>query len=135
MNPPARPWEPIKPLEDDVEHKLNGELTAVDALRAAWGEFVGTLATADVASLRRRTMRKHAIETGILERLYQIDWGLTESLVAEGFTLEAAAGAGGEISESTPATVRSQLAGLDLVVDFARGDRPLTTAGCCVPGL
>jgi Fic family protein len=121
-------WQPIEPLPGDVEKTLNGDLAAVDALKAAWVEFAQTLSEADRVALRRRTLRKHAIETGILERLYQIDWGVTETLVAEGFTLEAIARSGGDVSEGTLAMLQAQLEGLEMAIEFARGERALTTS-------
>ena len=54
-------------------------------------------------------MRRHAIETGIIERLYDIDWGVTEALVAEGLTADAVARAdSGAVSEDVLDIVRSQ---------------------------
>jgi hypothetical protein len=40
-------------------------------------------------------LRRHAIETGIIERLYDVDWGVTRALIAEGLSAEVAAREGG----------------------------------------
>lgn len=122
----AGQWRPIEPLDPAVEETIRGDLAAVDALHRSWESFTYSLDEADRHTLRRRTLRKHAIETGILERLYQIDWGVTETLVAEGLTREAVARAGGEVSPGVLAMLEAQMEGLDMVAEYVREDRPLT---------
>ena len=122
----AGQWHPIEPLDPAVEETIRGDLAAVDALHRSWKGFTDSLDETDRHTLRRRTLRKHAIETGILERLYQIDWGVTETLVAEGLTREAVARAGGEVSPGVLAMLEDQMEGLDMVIEYVREDRPLT---------
>lgn len=124
----VRKWQPITRLDPSVEEKIRGDLAAVDALQRSWRQFTSSLDEADRHTLRRRTLRKHAIETGILERLYQIDWGVTQTLVAEGLTREAAARAGGEVSPGVLAMLEAQLEGLDMATEYVREDRPLTSS-------
>ena len=121
-------WNPITPLDRTVEEKLKGDLAAVDALHRSWQSFAATLDETDRKTLRRRTLRKHAIETGIIEHLYDIDWGVTETLVAEGLTREAIARAGGDVSQGVLAMLEAQFEGLQLTTDHVRDDRPLTTS-------
>ena len=121
-------WNPIQPLDPTVENSLRGDLTAVDALHRRWEEFTGDLDEADKATLRRRTLRKQAIETGILERLYDIDWGLTENLIAEGLTKEVVFRSGGEISDGVLATIQAQLDGLELAIEFVKDGRVLSSS-------
>ena len=71
-------------------------------------------------SLKRRTFRRHAIETGIVERLYQIPLDLTETLVAEGLTREALARAGGELSPGVLEMLQAQMEGLEMVSEYVR---------------
>ena len=121
-------WLPITPLDNSVEEALQGDLTAVDALYDAWMEFTALLDEADRATLRRRTLRKHAIETGIIERLYDIDWDLTETLVAEGLTREVAARAGRELPPGVFPMLEAQFEGLELVTEYVTDTHPLTTS-------
>ena len=123
-----RDWSPITPLDRVVEETLRGDLAAVDALHRSWIRFTASLDEADRRTLRRRTLRKHAIETGIIERLYEIDWGVTEQLVAEGLTMEAVARAGGEVSPRDLAMLEAQFDGLELVIEYVRDGSPLTTS-------
>ena len=119
-------WHPIEPLDLEVEEKFRGDLAALNTLHGSWKEFAASLAEADRSALRRRSLNKHAIETGIIERLYQIDWGVTETLVAEGLTREAMAKAGGD-PEVLP-MLRAQLEGLEMVTEYVRDHRLLTTS-------
>lgn len=121
-------WTPIQPLDPAVEERLRGDLTAVDALHRRWKEFTAALDEADKATLRSRTLRKQAIETGILERLYDLDWGLTENLVAEGLTKEVVFRSGEKISNWVLATIQAQLDGLELAIEFVRDDRVLSSS-------
>ena len=121
-------WHPIKSLDSRVVGHLRHDLAALDRLQDLWTDFAASLDEADRLSLRRRTLRRHAIETGILERLYQIDWGVTETLVAEGLTREAIARAGGELSPGVLPMLEAQLEGLNMVADYVREDHLLTTS-------
>lgn len=104
----------------------NGALAALDALRREWDRRLAELAEEERARIRQRSLRRLAIETGILERLYDVDWGLTQTLVAEGFTRDVVERAGGDVDDKTLATLRAQLDSLGLVLDFIRHDRKLT---------
>jgi hypothetical protein len=72
-------------------------------------------------------LRKLAIETGILERLYDIDWGLTLTLVAEGFTRDVVERHGGSLDDLTRATLEAQKDSLQMVLDYVEQGRSLTT--------
>ena len=121
-------WNPIQPLDPKVEERLRGDLTAVDALHHRWRKFTAALDEADKTALRRRTLRKQAIETGILERLYDLDWGVTRALVAEGLTKDVVFRSGGEVSDGVLATIQTQLAGLELVIDYVKDERSLSSS-------
>lgn len=66
------------------------------------------------------------METGIIERIYDIDWGVTEKLVVEGFTRGVVERTGGAVGDHTLATIQAQLEALNLVVEFVREARELT---------
>jgi Fic family protein len=102
---------------------VNGDiqqvLESVDALRSAWKDVVSNASPDEFAESRERSLRRHAIETGIIERLYDVEWGVTEALVAEGLTADAAAREGG-IDDGALATIRSQFEGLAFLAEEAR---------------
>ncbi|MGH3873363.1 MAG: Fic family protein [Pseudonocardiaceae bacterium] len=107
---------------------MNGELAqvlaSVDALREAWEVSLAQATAGELAEARRRSLRRHAIETGIIERLYDVDWGVTEALVAEGITTEVAAREGG-LADDALAIIRSQYDALEFLADTARNGRDL----------
>lgn len=124
MTEPVVRLREIEPLSE-----INGDtgklLATVDTVRSAWDEHSRLVSPEEFGAARLRTLRRHAIETGIIERVYDLSWGVTEALVAEGITRQAAAREGG-ISEDTLAIVNSQLDALEMLTDSVRAGRPLT---------
>lgn len=121
------PWRRVEPL-DPAKLSQNGALAALNALRDEWENHLQSLQEAERVLIRQRSLRKLSIETGIIERLYDIDWGLTLTLVAEGFSKEVIERAGGNIDESTIETLKAQRDSLEMVIDFVRAERPLGSA-------
>jgi len=113
--------EPLPQLNGDVESLL----ATIDDQRRVWDETLRFATEEEIAEARKRSLRRHAIETGIIERLYDVDWGVTQALVAEGLTIEAAEHEGA-ISEDTLDVIRSQYSALEYLAGAARGDLPLT---------
>jgi Fic family protein len=118
------PWRPVTPL-DQYNGDIAQILASVDTLRAAWGESIADASPAEFEEARRRSLRRHAIETGIIERLYDVSWGITEALVAEGITAEVAAREGGLEGDALD-TIRAQYDALEFLVGAVRDGRPLT---------
>ncbi len=100
-------------------------LDTVDELRTAWKRSIERASPEEFAEARRRTLRRHAIETGIIERLYDVSWGVTEALVAEGLTLEVAEREGG-VSPGALAIINDQFEALTALVEAAREGRDLS---------
>jgi Fic/DOC family protein len=121
------PWKSISPLSE-TDRSSNGSIGALDALRAEWDRRLGVLTEDERSKVRRRSLRRLAIETGILERLYEVEWGLTLTLIAEGFTRDVVERSGGKVDDRTLATLRAQLDSLGLVLDFVRQNRGLTSS-------
>lgn len=118
------PWRSVEPLLE-VNGDVAALLATIDDLRQVWENTLSLATPAEVEAARKRSLRRHAVETGIIERLYDLDWGVTEALVAEGLTLDAAASEGG-ITEDTLAVIRDQYAALDYLSEAARGELPLS---------
>jgi hypothetical protein len=121
------PWRSIEPLRPEDE-LANGSLGALDALRAEWQRRWDVLPEQERAQIRQRSLRRLAVETGILERLYDVEWGLTLTLVAEGFTRDVIERAGGRVDDRTLATLRAQMDSLGMVQDFVHQDRQLSAS-------
>ncbi|HZN18000.1 MAG TPA: Fic family protein [Micromonosporaceae bacterium] len=118
------PWSEVDPLPE-VNGTVEPVLATVDALRTAWDNALRRVLTEEFAEARRRSLRRHAIETGIIERLYDLDWGVTEALVAEGITAEVAAREGG-VSEGAFALIRDQLNALEYLTLAVREGQHLS---------
>jgi Fic family protein len=118
------PWREVTPL-DPINGNLRNLLESVDTLRGAWHESIDAASPEQFAEGRRRTLRRHAIETGIIEQLYEVDWGVTQALVAEGLTLDAVERVEGSISPETLEVIKSQFDALEYLQEVARGKRLL----------
>jgi len=76
------PWEPIADLPDDPDRLQLEELRSLDAL---WQEKRSELEELDeMRTFREKLVRSWAIETGVIERVYDIDRGTTELLIEHG---------------------------------------------------
>ncbi len=78
-------WHPIQPLSDK-DRAI--DLADIRHLYDSWRAASERIRQASPDSLRRftdRLVRSLSIETGILERVYDLDIGTTEALVLHGF--------------------------------------------------
>lgn len=76
-------WEPIIDLPENWEELQNPELYS---LASVWKEQHAQLTESrSVKEFNERLLREWSIETGILERLYTIDRGVTQMLIEQGF--------------------------------------------------
>ena len=119
------PWREVEPLPEHLAKETLAAVQRVDGLRAAWEESISGADADDLKARRDRTLRRHAIETGILERLYNVEWGTTEALIADGISMDVANTEGG-LSEDTLETLRSQLSALEFLAEYVVKDRELS---------
>jgi len=115
----------VEPLPQSLSPETAAALKRVDGLRVAWEESMTRADQDDLDARRQRSLRRHAIETGIIERLYDVEWGVTEALVADGLTMQVAS-AEGSVSDATMETLRAQLNALEFLADYVKADRDLT---------
>jgi len=120
-------WNPIEPLKEDDKQI---DLSDVDSLCSAWIEARERLQQSSTNNLKQfdeRLARLWSIETGILERLYDVDRGTTQILVERGFLANYI-----ERSSVIPnpeqlvEILRDHRAAVDLVHDCIANSRPLT---------
>src|SRR5437899_12244449 len=82
---------------------------------------------ASLAQFTQRLIRRLSVETGILERLYDLDRGTTEALVAAGFIEDLVARSSTDIEPADLITIlRDQEAAIQLVMDCVAHRRDLT---------
>lgn len=120
-------WRPIEPLSD-VDRKI--DLGAMGPIYETWNTSRENLRSSSSASLKefsQRLIRRMSIETGILERLYDLDRGTTEALVTHGFVEELVSRTSTDIEPSRLIDIlQDQEAAIQLVMDCVSGSRPLS---------
>ena len=122
----AHHWHPIAPLsEEDRAIDL-----ALQPLYGAWYVSQARLHESSAASLKAfndRLIRRLSVETGIIERLYDVDRGTTEILVERGFVEDLVTRSS---TDTEPARLIQVLKdhenALTLLMDCVSGQRQLT---------
>jgi hypothetical protein len=119
-------WRPIGDLSPQDIAAASPELPH---LARVWHDE--KRAMADPAAVGRFTQRLHrewAIETGIIERLYTLDRGVTTLLIERGIDASLIENRSTDSDpEIVVATIRDHLDGIDFLFDLVRGRRPLST--------
>ena len=120
-------WQPIEPLS---EKDRGIDLAAMRPLYESWHASKQRLLQSSEEGLKRfteRLVRRLSIETGILERLYDLDRGTTEALVAKGFVEDLVSRSSTDIEPSRLIDIlRDQESAIQLVMDCVAGNRKLT---------
>lgn len=79
-----------------------------------------------------RLKRRHAIETGIIERMYDVDKGVTETLINEGFISSLVSHGDTNIPKQTLFNhLQDHLEAVDFIFDIVKENRPLTKSFIC----
>lgn len=120
-------WKPIEPLSA-VDRKI--DLAAMRPLYESWKASRARLQNGSEVNLKeftRRLVRRMSIETGILERLYDLDRGTTEALIAKGFMEDLVSRSDTNIEPSRLIDILSdQEAAIQLLMDCVAQSRKLT---------
>lgn len=120
-------WTPITPFSEDDKRI---DLSHVDSLKVTWLEAKERLKQSSQNNFKEfdeKLARHWSIETGILERIYDVDRGTTQILVERGFLANYI-----ERSTIIPnpeqlvEILRDHSAAVDLVHDCVANSRPLT---------
>jgi len=122
-------WKQIEPLSaKDREIDLADIRPLYESWRAA-KERLSESSSTNLDDFSAKLIRRLAIETGILERIYDLDRGTTEALVAKGFIEELVSRSSTDIEPSTLIDIlRDQEAGIQLIMDCIADTRRLTVA-------
>jgi hypothetical protein len=119
-------WHPIEDVGDHVA-LASGELAALGDL---WTEQRSELAKRGLlVQFITRLQREWAIETGILERLYDLDRGVTRLLVERGISADLIGYNGSDRDPALVAQILRDHADVaEDLLDFVGGDRILSTS-------
>ncbi len=120
-------WKPITQLSK-IDQAT--DLTDLDSLKSAWLEAKGKLAESSAVNLKNfeeRLARQWSIETGILERIYDLDRGTTRVLVEMGFLADLVERSSTNRDPNELVEIlRDHKAAVDLVQDYVANSRPLS---------
>src|ERR1035438_1771973 len=120
-------WRPIEPLSD-VERRV--DLGAIAPLYESWRaskKRIQQSSQAKLSDFNQRLIRRLSVETGILERLYDLDRGTTEALIAHGFAEELVTRSNTNIEPSRLIDLlRDQEAAIQLVIDCVARSRDIS---------
>lgn len=123
-------WDPhtgIKNIEGDPSTLSASEIPGI---KAVWTDQRKRLkGTAQLADFTEKLSREWAIETGIIENLYEIERGVTETLIERGFQTELLShGSANKPREYVIQLLRDQKDALDGVFDFVKSERSLSAS-------
>jgi len=120
-------WKPV--AFDPAWLELNTE--QIDQVLPAWFEKRASIKddNNEMKEFFERIKRRQAIETGIVEGLYTLSRGATETFVMQGFAEDYLQHGDTNVSnEQLMGHLRDQYEALDWVFDFIKSDRPLSVA-------
>ena len=120
-------WHPIEDYEIDPDRLAKAELRQLSEI---WEEQRHELEQAEeLKTFNERLRREWAIETGLLERIYTLDRGVTQMMIERGIDASLIPhGNGGSSPERTVAIIRDHQDAIDGLFSFVRGERPLSTS-------
>jgi len=127
---PIPAWTPIQmPTEAELAYS-SPATTELANLAEAWRSQRSRLEETSPEGLREfvsRLVRSWAIETGIIERLYDLDEGTTQTLVEHGFRADLLGRSDSSLApEDLLALLNSHVAAADMVKDVVAHQRPLS---------
>lgn len=116
-------WRPIKDYEIHPKSLAHKEIAA---LSAVWTEQREKLTGLDEFS--ERLVREWAVETGLIERLYTLDRGVTELLIERGLNAALIPHRATGDAEHTIAMIGDQKDAIESVFSFVKQERVLSTS-------
>ena len=123
--PIAHKWEPITDLPDNWQDLCRPDLHAVHRQWLAERKLIKD--ETKLLRLQERLYTLWAVETGIIERLYTVDRGVTIQILEAGMEALAQFHEDQLISADAEAMIQDQRAALDMVMDLiGTEDRELT---------
>lgn len=120
-------WQPITPL---TEAERQTDMLSMRPLYDSWRAQKARLSAdspSGLSDFTQRLVRRLSVETGILERIYDLDRGTTEALVANGFREDLVSRSSTDMEPSRLIDIlRDQESGIQLVMDCVAGNRRFT---------
>lgn len=118
-------WQPIK-FSDNWERS---DTSILDDLAPSWFRHRAELkeGNTDYEEFIERLKRQHAIETGVVEKLYDISEGITETFIKEGFVESYLNHDDTNIPpQQLMGYLKSHFEAMDFIFDLVKQERPLS---------
>jgi len=122
--PEPRRWKPFSDLPEDWSALTDSEL---ESLHKVWLDQRQALQQSGLEEFHQRLGREWAIETGIIEGVYQLDRGVTRTLIEQG--IQAALiphDSTDRAPEEVACILHDHTSALEGMFAFVRGERSLT---------
>lgn len=120
-------WKPIS-FNDNW---LESDTSKFDDLAPAWFEKRQSLkdGNEEYEEFIKRLKRQHAIETGIVEKLYDLEEGITETFIKEGFVESYLSHRDTNISpKKLLGFLNDHFEAMDYIFDMVKNERPITVS-------
>ncbi|MFN3644468.1 MAG: Fic family protein [Gemmobacter sp.] len=123
-------WNSETGITDLETDPANLSASQVPGIKAVWTDQRARLkGSAQLNDFTDRLSREWAIETGVIENLYEIERGVTQTLIERGFQAELLShGSTNKPREFVLQLLRDQKDALDGVFDFVKSDRSLSAS-------
>ena len=123
-------WNPSIGITDLEGDSKGLAATEIPGIRATWRDQRDLLqGTKLLHDFDERLGREWAIETGVIENLYEVERGVTQTLIEQGFRAELLThGSTNRPREFVLKLLADQKSALDGVFDFVKSDRILSTS-------
>ncbi len=123
-------WNPETGITDLESNPRDLSASEIPGIKAVWTDQRKRLkGTAQLSDFTEKLSREWAIETGVIENLYEIDRGVTQTLIERGFQAELLShGSTNKPREYVIQLLRDQKDALDGVFDFVKSDRSLSVS-------
>ena len=119
-------WTPILDYENDPATLAQKEL---DSLAAVWETERSQLADSEALfEFNRKLHREWAVETGLIERVYDFDRGVTELLIERGIDATLIPHGSGDDPERIASMIQDHEAAIEYVFAFVKDERTLSTS-------
>jgi len=117
----------IMDIEGDIRELSSSEITGIKAIWSTQQERLQ--GSTQLSNFTEKLSREWAIETGAIENLYQLERGVTLTLIERGFQAELLThGSTNKPQEYVINLLRDQKDALDGVFDFVKSERVLSTS-------
>lgn len=119
-------WVPIQDYKGSPDELDQAELRP---LAQVWREQYDRLKDRDAfRQFDERLRREWAVETGLIERLYTLDRGVTKLLIKHGIRAALIPHESAQNPQSIVSMIEDHKGAVDAIFDFVKGDRSLSTS-------